>query len=166
MLTREECTVLYERAECSGEPALFSSSSRDAFAVAKLRCGRCPVIDLCAAHVRPEEGYTGTCAGRLFYEGVDVTKTPSAVPPPLFRGRDVDMDTVAALVAGCPVWEGHTESTVMTACWALRRTRTFNRIAKVSGLDKELVVRLVHSFDDGASSVFKDFITSQSKKEM
>lgn len=162
-LDRKECLELYDNAACSGEVTLFASTSRDAFQVAQTRCNACPVLSLCFRHVNPvEDGFTGTCAGRLYYEGTDVTETPGALPPPVFRLREVDLMMASALIDGSDnVWEGHSDSTVMTVCWGLRKKYTLNRISKVSGLAKDHVARLVYAFDDGAPTDFKDFIASQ-----
>lgn len=164
MLDRKQCVELYENAACTGEVALFASTSREAYRVAKRRCTACPVVALCFSHVNPaEDRFTGTCAGRLYYEGSDVTDAPDALPPPVFRLADVDLLVATALLEGSTeVWEDHTESTLMTAFWGLRRKRvTLNRLAKLSGLDRDRVEQLVQAFDDGATPDFKDFTESQ-----
>lgn len=171
-LNRKECVTLYEGSRCTGEVALFASTSRDAFEVAGRMCAGCPVADLCLQHVNPvEDGFTGTCAGKLYYDGRDVTDEPNALPPPVFRGTDVDLlgvddivsgeNDLVKIVNGALKW--HSESTVMTAFWVLRNNKkwTLNRIAKLYAFEKDLVVTFLYAFDDGASSDFKDFIASQ-----
>lgn len=163
-LNRKQCIELYDKAECRGEVGLFASANREAFTIARQICAGCPVTDLCFTHVNPvEDEFTGTCAGRLYYDGVDVTDTPDALPPPVFRIGDVNLAVTSAILDGeCDEWHGHSVSTVMSACWGLRRKFTLNRISKLSGLEKAYVAKLVQAFDDGAPSDFRDFIASQS----
>lgn len=164
MLDRKQCLELYDNAKCDGEVGLFASTSREAFTVARTRCAACPVVALCYEHVNPvEDKFTGTCAGRLFYEGKDVTDAPEALPPPVFRLKDVDLVIVEefADAAGLQDWEDHSVSTLMTVSWMLRRKLTFNRLAKISGLEKTYVISLVQGFDDGAPADFKEFIAAQ-----
>lgn len=164
LLDRKQCVTLYENAECSGEVALFAATSRDAYAVARKMCAKCPVVSLCYQHVNPEEdSFTGTCAGKLWYEGVDVSDKPETLAPPVFRIVEVDILITSALIDGdCKEWDGHSVSTVMSACWGLRKKHTLNRISKMSGLTKDHVAQLVQAFDDGSPSDFRDFIASQS----
>lgn len=163
-LNRKQCVELYERAECSGEVTLFSSTSREAYWIAKKMCTECPVVSLCYTHVNPvEDGFTGTCAGRLYYDGADVTDAPDALPPPVFRLKDVNLALISAVLDGeDDEWADSALSTVMTLCWALRRKKyTLNRISKLADLDKEYTGKLVQAFDDGATPDFRDFIASQ-----
>jgi hypothetical protein len=111
-----------------------------------------------------QDEFTGTCAGKLYYEGKDVSDTPYALPPPVFRLSDVELLGVEAMIEckfASTEWVGHTTGTLMTICWMLRRKYTLNRISKLSGLEKVYVAALVNAFDDGASPDFKDFIASQ-----
>lgn len=163
-LNRKQCVELYERAECSGEVTLFSSTSREAYFMALKSCAKCPVLQLCLEHVNPvEDSFTGTCAGRLYYDGVDVTATPQALPPPVFRLKDVNLALISAVLDGeDDEWADSALSTVMTICWALRKRKyTLNRISKLAGLDKEYTGKMVQAFEDGATPDFRDFIASQ-----
>ena len=163
MLDRKQCVELYDGAECKGDVALFASTSREAFATARKICAKCPVVALCFTHVNPvQDEFTGTCAGKLYYEGKDVSAVPEALPPPVFRMADVDLLSVEAMIdAKFTEWSGYSSGTLMTVCWLLRRKYTLNRISKLSGMEKTYVSALVNAFDDGASPDFKDFIASQ-----
>lgn len=162
-LDRKQVLHLYDNAKCSGESALFSSASREAFELARTRCAECPVLQLCEQHVMPQaELYTGTCAGKFWYDGEDVTHNPLAKPPPVFRVNDVNLEVATALIDGtCDEWAGHSAGTLMAACWRLRQAYTLNRISKLSGLEKIYVGKLVQAFDDGAPVEFRDFIADQ-----
>jgi len=157
--------ALYEQARCRGEASLFSSTSREAFTIASTRCGNCPVLDTCYTHVKPEDGYTGTVAGRLFYDGLDVTDDPSALPPPIFSATDVDPDLAAevkdAFIAEDADWCIYNESTLMAAMWLLRKNgfRT-SRISRVSGLTRFRVQQLASYFEEEAPADLKDFLLS------
>lgn len=163
MLDRKQCVELYDGAECKGDVVLFASTSREAFATARKICAKCPVVSLCYTHVNPEQDeFTGTCAGRLYYGGKDVSDSPGELPPPVFRMSDVDLLGVEVMIESkFADWDDHTTGTLMTVCWLLRRRFTLNRISKLSGMEKPYVAALVNAFDDGASPDFKDFIASQ-----
>lgn len=162
-LTRQEAMRLYDNANCTGEPDLFSSASRNDFETARERCKYCPVRDLCLEHVNPEIGFTGTCAGRLWYDGVDVTEIPDALPPPVYRENDVDPDLAVevndAFIAEDADWGVYNESTFMAAVWRLRRHGyRAARIARVTEQSKERIVQLTDHFEEEASAELKDFI--------
>jgi hypothetical protein len=161
-LDRKQCVELYENAACTGETALFSSSDRTAFFVARQRCAECPVVALCYTHVSPvEDGFTGTCAGRLYYDGTDVTDIPDALPPPVFRSSKLDVLILGELMENplTAEWGGHTDSTVMAAFWGLRRQKfTMNKLAKLSGVPRLSVEKFILCFDDSATQDLKDFL--------
>lgn len=164
-LDRKQCIELYDKAACSGQVILFSSADRNDFLSARETCAECPVAQLCYAHVNPEaDGFTGTCAGDLYYDGVNVTGKPEAKPPAVFRSEDANLVEIALMLEGnseevAVSW--YTSSTVMAAFWGLRKRYTANKIAKTYGYAKEDVLKLAQSFDDGATTEFKDFIASQ-----
>lgn len=163
-LDSKSVRALYDQAGCRGEASLFSSTSREAYSIASKRCAECPVISLCLPHVRPEDGFTGTAAGRLFYDGVDVTDDADALPPPVFRAEDVDPDLAAevkeAFIAEDADWSIYNESTLMAAIWFLRKNgfRT-SRISRVSGLTRHRVQQLTSYFEEEAPVDLKDFLT-------
>lgn len=154
---------LYEQANCKGNFALFSSANREAHRIAAMRCAECPVRDLCFDHVNPEDGFTGTVAGRLYYDGIDVTDDPSALPPPIYREHDVDPDLAVeideAFLAEDADWSVYNESTLMAAIWRLRK-KGFRaaRISRVSGLNKARILQLADHFEEEASPELKDFV--------
>lgn len=160
---RKTALRLYTEANCQGNFALFSSASREAHRIAALRCAECTVRDLCIQHVEPEVGFTGTAGGRLWYDGVDVTDDPSALPPPVYRSEDVDPDLAVeineAFLAEDADWSIYNESTLMAAVWRLRQYGyRASRISRVSGLPKDRVVQLAEHFEEEASPDLKDFI--------
>lgn len=162
ILNRKETLELYNSAKCAGEWALFSSTNRASFELASTRCAECPVISSCLTHVNPAvDGFTGTCAGRLWYEGVDVTDDPDALPPPVFRESETDVLSVELMLtdANFP-WTGYTDSTLMAACWSLRRTGTLNRVAKRAKLSKERAAKLIQVFEEDSEPELRDFIAS------
>lgn len=164
MLTeRTDIIRLYEGAACSGDSALFSSPSRTAHDIALKRCTGCPVAQLCYMHVDPEDGYTGTVAGRLYYNGKDVTADLGALPPPVYANSDVNPELVAevevAFVAEDADWSVYNASTLMAAVWLLRK-RGYRpaRISRVTCMTKERVIEISAVFDEEASPDLKDFL--------
>lgn len=163
LLDRKEALRLYDEANCQGNFALFSSASREAYRIAAARCAKCPVKDLCYEHVEPETGFTGTCAGRLFYDGIDVTDDPEALPPPVYKEREIDPDLAVeineAFIAEDADWTVYNESTLMAAIWRLRKHGyRASRISRVSGLSKDRVLQLTDHFEEEATPELKDFI--------
>jgi hypothetical protein len=159
-LTREEIRELNEQAGCAGEYLLFSNPSRASFLAAGQICDGCPVAVLCERHVAPASGYyTGTCAGKLFYEGVDVTELPDALPPPVLFPEDVSGTDVEYMLSEDGTdWSLWSESNQMAACWSGLLSKTVAKVAKKSKLSKSRVTRLSQEFNEAAEPDLKDFI--------
>lgn len=149
---------LHDDAECIGESALFSATSREAFAVARSRCSKCPVIAACLAFTRPEEGYTGTCGGRLWYDGIDVTHDLSAMPPPCYREAEVDISLAVGLQAPKVPWQA-AESTRMAAAWLYRQSHTVNRVAQRLSVTKPQAAYVVQVFEEESSQALRDALS-------
>lgn len=65
---------LYEHAKCGGMPAIFDSTDPADFLLAESFCLQCPVQAECLEVVNPAESwYDGTCAGRFYVDGEEVT---------------------------------------------------------------------------------------------
>lgn len=72
-LLAEQTLALLRGATClqeGADPTLFESVTPPGSHLALSYCGRCPVIDLCEATVRPgRSAFDGVCAGRVWVNG-------------------------------------------------------------------------------------------------
>lgn len=160
-LNREEIRVLNEKARCAGEYKLFSNVGRTSFMAARKACDVCPVQRLCEEHVDPGNNYfTGTCAGKLWYEGVDVTEDPEAEPPPVFVEEEFSSTDVEYMLSDEDdgEWSLWSDSNQMAACWILLKSKTVAKAAKRSKLPKTRVSRLAQEFNEAAPAELKDFL--------
>lgn len=159
-LTREEVRTLNENARCAGDVLLFSNPGRNSFISARQLCDGCPVAQLCERHVDPANSYfTGTCASKLYYEGIDVTDTPEALPPPVLVPDDITGTDIEYMLSEDGTdWGLWSESTQAAACWAMLRTKTVAKTAKKSKLEKVRVSRLAQEFQESAPEDLKDFV--------
>jgi hypothetical protein len=74
LATELDAQRLYSNALCGGLHELFDSTDPADFLEAEQFCLRCPVRTECAAVVDPGNSwYDGTCSGRFYIDGEDVT---------------------------------------------------------------------------------------------
>jgi hypothetical protein len=157
MLSAHDVNELMNGAKCTGKYKLFDSTSRADSALARAICAGCPVVKLCLEHVDPSNSYyNGTCAGRLWYDGYDVTDIPSALPPPVFVSEDMSPAVVSAALEGSlDELEEASDTTLMTFFWASKFTQA--KLMRITGLSKHRVMLLVRTFKEDAPPEVKDW---------
>lgn len=91
-----------------------------------------------------------------------MTDDPDAVPPPIFKSKDLDHVVINQFAMGfLPVdLTLDSESTAMLIVWRMLKTKTVAKVAKLTGLPKEHVVKLQQCFDDNAPPDLKDWAST------